>query len=515
MDLTKYGGDSAKLIKKILETVHNPNSHVFSRLRELETIAKRTKDNELLGFAYYHYALAYYTRGKHKELLSYLKLAISYLVRQDDKDVLAAAYNVFAVEAKTNGCFEVALDYYLTAHYLVEDEKEKLAYALTGANIADLLAQMGEYENAYHYTKFIKQAIAIYEKDKDQPAIFANLVMFHVNLGLAALNNNKYEEALEEDAKLKEIGEPAIQDMGEMIELYYLIFRIRLAIASNKKDEIGSLVSVLAENISSGVIISELVQEILDIFDELIKIGDLRTADYLLVTLNNKTQMNNYAKMMFAQLKTKYYDAVGDRKKCMECYEERSRYLQKHIETQNFIYYESITLMEMLEELRREEERIRLDNIEIQKNAETDSLTGIPNRYAMDRYLDYYFSEAKKKQVSLGIGIIDIDRFKEYNDTYGHIQGDNCLIGVAETLETIAERHGLFAARYGGDEFVVIYYDVPEEKIKEVEKEILNEMAVSVTHGFYNGIPGVDSQIFDYLSKADQKLYKNKKKSGV
>ena len=515
MDLAKYNGRTADLINKVLETVHNPNSHVFSRLKELEETAKGGEDVELLGFVYYQYALAYYTRGKHKEILHYLKQAIRYLVRQDDRDLLAASYNVFAIEAKTNGCFEVALDYYLTAHYLVEEDKDSLAYAMTGANIADLLTQMGEYKNAYSYTKFIKQAIQIIEKSKDQIASLANRILFHTNLGFIALTNRKYKEAREEEAKLREIGEPVIREMGETIELYYLVFALRLAIVAQEKAKIRDYVNEIQKIISSGVVLSELVQEIIGIIDELIQQGDLKSADQLLYTLEKKTKMNSYASMLFTELKIKYYDALGDKKKRRECYALRSDQLQKYIETKNFIYYESITLMEMLEELRREEEMIRLDNISIQKNAETDSLTGIPNRYAMDRYLDYYFSEAKKNQVPLGIGIVDIDCFKKYNDNHGHLRGDRCLIDVAKTLEKIAQRRGLSLARYGGDEFVLVYYNLQSKQIRAIEKEILNQMSVSVTHGFYNAVPKVDTKIYDYLSKADQDLYRNKKKSGV
>ncbi len=514
MEFSKYGGGTAKLMEKISATVYDPNSHVFSRLKKLETIAKGAESNELLGFVYYNYALAYYSRGKSKELLHYIKQAISYLVGQDDKNILASAYNVFAVEAKTNGCFEVALDYYLTAHTLMEDEKDSMSYAPTGANIADLLAQMGEYKKAYQYAKYIKQAIKLFEKKK-HAVNPVNIALSYVNLGLIALNSNKYEEALKAEAVLEEIGASTIREYGEVIELYYLIFKVRLAIAANEHEKIDSLVQELVRDLSRGSILSELIQEILDIFDKLLEIGDFKNANHLLNTLENKTQMNNYARLLFAQLKIKYYDAVGDRDRCMECYEERLRYLHKHLEVQNFIYYESITLMEMLEDLRREEEKIRFDNIAIQKNAETDSLTGIPNRYALDRHLDYYFSEAKKNQVCLGTGIVDIDCFKQYNDNYGHIQGDRCLIDVAKTLEEIAKKHDLFVARYGGDEFVLIYYDHTNKEIASIESNILNATSVSVTHGFYNAVPDIESKIYDYLSKADQELYKNKKKSGV
>ena len=509
MDISLYDGETARLINKVLGTVYNPRSHVFSHLRKLKEVAESKKDSELMGFACYHSALACYARGRHKEVLGHLKSAISNLVDQEDKSILAGAYNIFAIEAKINGCYEVALDYYLSSHYLV-DENDGLAYALTGANIADLLAQMGEYQTAFKYTKFIKQAINIFEKDKDRPEVLADLITSTVNLGIASLNNNKYEEALEIEAKLDEMGDPAKLPMGELVGLYCLIFRIRLAIAANEKEKIDLLFRDFEKKASYGALLSELMQDIVVVIRELIEIGDLELADKLLNMLDDNAQMNAYSRLIFLRLRAKYYEMVGDKKSCMQCCENINQCLQEHTEMQNFIYHESITLMEMLENLRREEEKIRLENVAIQKSAETDFLTGIPNRYAIDRYLEFYFSEAKKNQVRLGIGIIDIDEFKKYNDTYGHAQGDECLIGVAKALETVSKKHGLFVGRYGGDEFILIYYDLRDKEINAIEKDIMNAVSVDVTHGFCNEIPNIEAKVYDYLAQADSRLYDKK-----
>ena len=512
MDFSKYSGETISLITKVLETAQNPNSHVFASLRKLEKISKDSKDDELLGFVYYNYALAYISREKHKEFMEHLKIAIRHLLRVDDKELLARAYNLFAIEAKTNGCFEVALDYYYTAHSLVAEDEDSIAYALTTANIGDLLSQMGDYKNAYER---IKKALAIIAADEEEPVSRKNTAIIHINLGIAALNDHKMSDALKEAKYFEAMGMDAIKEMGEETELFYLIFRLRLAIAKGESSQIKALTREVEVRIVESTVLSEFVKEILDIFAELIRVGELKIAHRLLVALDKRTKMNFFAKMLFSQLKITYYTASGDRKKRMKCYGERDEFLRSQEKIQNTIFHESIELMELLEDLRRDEEQIRSDIIAIQRDAETDSLTGLPNRHALDKRLDMAFSEAKEKQISLGIGVADIDSFKKYNDNFGHLMGDQCLIDVGAALRQVAENHGLFVSRYGGDEFIFIYMGLDNKEIRAIEKEIIKTCPVSITHGFYNAVPKYNSKIFDYMAKADHKLYKNKEKSGA
>ncbi|WP_214845575.1 GGDEF domain-containing protein [Exiguobacterium sp. s95] len=87
-----------------------------------------------------------------------------------------------------------------------------------------------------------------------------------------------------------------------------------------------------------------------------------------------------------------------------------------------------------------------------------DSLTGIPNRRAFDEHLERVFEEARLSASEVTLILLDVDAFKLYNDTYGHLQGDACLKQVASVLKKQA---GLFGhvARYGGEEFAVVLSD--------------------------------------------------------
>jgi diguanylate cyclase (GGDEF)-like protein len=85
-----------------------------------------------------------------------------------------------------------------------------------------------------------------------------------------------------------------------------------------------------------------------------------------------------------------------------------------------------------------------------------DGLTKIANRRRFDEYFEQTWLQALRDQSTLTLILCDIDYFKLFNDTYGHVEGDRCLQQVAETLETVIKRPMDLAARYGGEEFAMI-----------------------------------------------------------
>ncbi|RDL47620.1 Phytochrome-like protein cph2 [Ensifer sp. M14] len=89
--------------------------------------------------------------------------------------------------------------------------------------------------------------------------------------------------------------------------------------------------------------------------------------------------------------------------------------------------------------------------------ASTDGLTQLPNRRAFDAALETAYSIAVEKGGYIGLLMIDVDRFKAYNDTYGHPAGDACLKKVTQAIsDALAPMRGSVVARYGGEEVAVI-----------------------------------------------------------
>jgi two-component system, chemotaxis family, response regulator WspR len=106
--------------------------------------------------------------------------------------------------------------------------------------------------------------------------------------------------------------------------------------------------------------------------------------------------------------------------------------------------------------LRESQRQLMQSNLELQRLTTIDSLTGLSNRRHFDEYLAAEWKRAMRTQEPLSILMIDVDYFKDYNDSYGHLAGDMVLRGVAESIQRSCRRQTDFAARFGGEEFVVV-----------------------------------------------------------
>ncbi|HBV88371.1 MAG TPA: GGDEF domain-containing protein [Desulfosporosinus sp.] len=127
-----------------------------------------------------------------------------------------------------------------------------------------------------------------------------------------------------------------------------------------------------------------------------------------------------------------------------------------------------------------------VQQLEIEKNTAelnsiTDSLTGLANRRYFDEALRTEFYRLKRSGSTLSLIMIDVDYFKKFNDSYGHLAGDDCLRLVGTTLKTIVGRAPDIVARYGGEEFVVILPETDENGVKSLGERIrkaVEELAI-------------------------------------
>lgn len=104
-----------------------------------------------------------------------------------------------------------------------------------------------------------------------------------------------------------------------------------------------------------------------------------------------------------------------------------------------------------------------------------DPLTGLHNRLQMERYLISKLDGQARD--SLLLMLIDVDRFKQINDTYGHVEGDRALVRLAEVLKRAELAYHCFTSRYGGDEFIVVHELAHEGEYAQLRGFILSELA--------------------------------------
>jgi len=170
-------------------------------------------------------------------------------------------------------------------------------------------------------------------------------------------------------------------------------------------------------------------------------------------------------------------------------------------------------------------DKIQSLNEQLQSMARTDELTGISNKRHFYELYDKNFSRARRKETSLGILMIDVDHFKQYNDLYGHLAGDECLSVVAGVLRKTVGRTNDIVARFGGEEFIVVLDDVSVSGLKGVCHNFLNALEkaaikherssvssiVTCSIGAISLIPPRSLESRDLLSQVDQLLYRAKK----
>jgi diguanylate cyclase (GGDEF)-like protein len=153
-----------------------------------------------------------------------------------------------------------------------------------------------------------------------------------------------------------------------------------------------------------------------------------------------------------------------------------------------------------------------------------DGLTQIANRRFLDQKLTEFISWHGRHELSLTIIMIDVDHFKDYNDYYGHLDGDRCLQLVSGALKTNFSRAGELAARYGGEEFVILVSNCDKTRaVKECErlKSSINGLAiphfqsatsniVTVSQGMVSWVPTGLETAENMYQIVDKVLYKAK-----
>ncbi len=153
----------------------------------------------------------------------------------------------------------------------------------------------------------------------------------------------------------------------------------------------------------------------------------------------------------------------------------------------------------------------------LNRQISTDPLTGINNRRELTKYL---FQETKAPPDGglLALIMMDVDGFKQINDTYGHHFGDQVLVEISEILKQSCKNTTAFLARYGGDEFCLVYHaadlQAVEDRIASIQANVVqwkNDAAsTTLSIGYSVWDPKTDQHVSDLFKRADHKMYQAK-----
>ena len=174
----------------------------------------------------------------------------------------------------------------------------------------------------------------------------------------------------------------------------------------------------------------------------------------------------------------------------------------------------------MAAQLGQRERELVASNDRLMVMASIDMLSGLANRRGFQSRLDFEWMRAQQYGSDLSLLMIDVDHFKLFNDTYGHLEGDSCLTRIGETLSGIAADTKGFAARYGGEEFCLLLPNMNLERAVEIGETVRsavlrlclphvtsNHMIVTVSIGVAAARPNDTLRPGDLIEAADAALY--------
>lgn len=435
--------------------------------------------------------------------IEYTLAAIPLLELYNQEYYLCYAYSILGCMFSYYSYHETAFDYFNKSNYIARKCNFTDRLSASYNNIGEI------YKHLYNYDK----ALYYYQKsfEEDQKTQFKSCMgIYFVNMAEVYYLQGDY-------IKAQEYVEKALEKLKE--------FNVEIALCEAYR--IYALLYWKLEN----------YEKTREYFFKASEIADKTLAynlkiDLLIYYHQFMMEQNNYDAAVAALTEAYEYSSKYNyhEKSILICH-HFTMFYEKTGDLDSALKYYKLYIMHNQEQSKERLKQIR-DGIElrikieyIRQQSEIDSLTGIPNRRKFNEVLETEWKMAAKNSRPLSLIMIDIDCFKEFNDNYGHPEGDKCLISIAKLMnEMLSSKY--FLSRYGGDEFMAILPDTSKEQAKAIAESIRMAILdtkirhnfsrvsnyVTVTQGVATLIPCDTTCINDFIRMVDNALYDAKRK---
>lgn len=473
------------------------------------------EDRSKLADEYYEEGKDTFLDNRLDEAAILIQHAIHLYKSAGDYEKYTIALNLMGVIYAATGNETMAIDYYLEGLEAALDRGYDNLVMLFYNNIGSRYQELDEHEKAIAY--FVKAA-----KELGNPACMNEprydnwCLVTYINLAASYHYMGSYDLA----EKYLDLAESHMN--GENVDIYkytFLILKCQLCWSMGRSEYVYQNIEQLLESGAKNRNASDYGQDIRDICS-LFK--DMKEYDYwksIILDFEKYANEQNavYFSLMLTEMWMDYYKTIGETEKyaglCVDYVELNHR--QNTIKNKDRAM--AIDIKIQLQE--KEAERRQVEEL-----SSKDMLTGLGNRYLLTQQVPIVVKEASDKQQRIAVGVLDIDCFKQHNDTYGHIKGDGCLKKVAEILHDAVGKAGA-AYRFGGDEFVILFPQGNREQIERIAEQIkvrLGEAAienknsmvlprVTISQGYVCFIPQENEDIDTMIERADKALYYVKK----
>jgi len=410
-----------------------------------------------------------------------------------------------------------AAEYLYEGLALIEAHQLNNLYGKVYMMLGQLFDSAEDYETAVHYYTLGAEAfLKEYPDAKEKYAVYYGVRI--LSIASCHLELGKLEELQQNIQELEAINFAGSLLIGKGV---LLALKGYVAYLKGEKETAGALMQQVVEEFANST-------EVLDAYNIFSKVYEVLEACSMvkeqkqvvdLMEKYNRAVSSPMCNALYVDLKIRYSRQVQDKEALLEAYEayyaaEKTYHTNSARQKQEYI--------KLRKRLYEEEKESKRKLAELKEQSTIDEVTRLENRHSLLAYTNQTFAEAMEKQQSFGVLLLDVDRFKEFNDTYGHVEGDKCLQQVAEIFKTVLK--GQFCARYGGDEFICIFSGTAREQIQEFCEEIHKQVKelylphqkntpyglVTVSLGASIRIPTEQDDFVMFLQEADEKLYQCK-----
>ena len=504
------------------------NEELRAHVDRATEMAAQDGADETLGVTYYYIANAFFVTDNLQETVRFCDMAGAYLMDSEQYTLLILLYNLYGAIMILEGNDNTAMDYLMTAIDIIREHDVEAEAEIIYNNIAIMFTSSGGYAAALPL--FRKCWETLENKKGDRENSF-NRINVYSWIGICLLRTGRTEGIVRFGDELDRMIAKADAEKSLYPKFTACLFKAEKAFIMGEEDNKGKAISEL-EAVAMKANYTEYAQEYKGYTDLLLKYCGEDTVRHFaehLAVMVEEPKYTDYTKINLYSMLINCCRKIGESEKVQEyCdiyyelstrrYQDSYRNLRKTMNAHEQIY-----------RLHKSEQKIKLENQKLALEAKRDELTGLPNRTAFDEYIDKFFREIADGNQKFAVEIFDIDSFKTINDTYGHLAGDAALKAIGECLKKAAEDNACFAARYGGDEFVILEDGWDAERAERFAKELAKSVAeknipnensnvsgsVTISQGiFIHSEADGHMGLLDCFVKADKALYKAKKYGG-
>lgn len=482
--------------------------------------AADTGSQKLAGLGLYYLAEYYWQNDRFESTMQCLSESVGYLKSSRMYELLARTYNMMGAVADRKNNRMVALSSYYNCLQYAEKYHFYYIQAMAESNIAYTLVRMRLREEAIQHYRI---ALECYEKSEKTYYLNCNKINCMVECGCCYMHRQEVDEALQLWEKIQDIlqKEPDSYYSAITVEMY----RIPCEILRGREDEAQRVSKQLLEKLEGAEFFEEIKDNLVILAGILSLMPDEELLENLIRIIDEKHVEDHYN--IFLDLYPFKSRLLLKKGQISEYTEYTRRYFEIYEKYRQENREALINVMELQDRLKNatlDWANMQASNAALEDLAMHDELTGLANRAFLHEYLTSSFEHAYGEKEIMGVELMDVDFFKEYNDYYGHLAGDQCLKAIAGVLRKQQVPGKVFCARYGGDEFMVLYTGMTAEKIRRVSEDILREVRklkiphersncgkyVSVSQGVFARIPVGNNREWDFTSRADDLLYRTK-----